>query len=154
MSAQKRKGTPRPTCIGNKFALGNKGGRPRKWTEKEISAEYFALIEWMEDPNSYFMTSFLIQRYLKAEHLRRLSQYSEEFRETLERARLVQECRLVDLAVFHKGDPGFIKFILQNKSGWKGKAEISGNAANPLAVIMERIAASAKDPLAEYEREK
>lgn len=46
------------------------------------------------------------------------SKYSEEFLETLERARLVQECRLVELAVFRKGDPGFIKFILQNKAGW------------------------------------
>lgn len=61
----------------------------------------------------------------------------------------IQECRLVDMVVFRKGDPGFIKFILQNKAGWREKNEISGSAENPLAVIMERIALSAKDPLEE-----
>jgi hypothetical protein len=106
-----------------------------------------ALCEWMDDPKNYFITSFLVQRGLCPEHLTRFAKYSEEFRETLERARLVQEGRLVELAVFRKGDPGFIKFILQNKAGWREKNEITGDAQNPLAVIMERIAALAKDPL-------
>jgi hypothetical protein len=145
----KRQGTPRPTCQGNKFAVGNKGGRPRDWDEQAIMAEMKALLEWMQNPRSYFLSSFLIQRNLSWEHLNRLSRYSEEFRETLERARLVQECRLVEMAISRRGDPGFIKFVLQNKAGWKEKSEISGDAGNPLAVIMEKIAQNARDPLDE-----
>jgi hypothetical protein len=76
---------------------------------------------------------------------------SEEFCEAYARAKIVQECRLVDMAIFRKGDPNFIKFILQNKAGWREKNEISGNAENPLAVIMERIAANTADPLYEWE---
>lgn len=142
-----RKGTPRPTLKGNKFALGNEGGRPREWTDKAIAVEIQALREWMQDVNNYFITSFLVERGLHREHMERLSSYSEEFRSAFERARLVQECRLVELAVSRKGDPGFIKFILQNKSGWKEKSEISGDSANPLAVLLDRIGANAKDPL-------
>lgn len=144
---KKRQGTSRPTCLGNKFAIGNKGGRPRQWDEKLITVEVQALREWIENPGSYFLSSFLVQRSLSWEHLNRFSQYSEEFRETLEKARLVQECRLVEMGVFRKGDPGFIKFVLQNKAGWKEKNEVSGNTENPLAVIMERIAERAKHPL-------
>jgi hypothetical protein len=110
-----------------------------------------ALCKWMDDPKNYFLTSFLIQRQLCPEHLSRFAKYSEGFREALERAKLVQECRLVDMAIFRKGDPGFIKFILQNKAGWKDKAEVLGNAANPLAVIMERISMNAKDPLVNHD---
>jgi hypothetical protein len=53
----------------------------------------------------------------------------------MQRAKLVQECRLVEMGITRKGDPGSIKFILQNKSDWKEKSEVSGNAANPLANV-------------------
>jgi len=39
------------------------------------------------------------------------------------------------------------KFVLANHHGWQKKNQISGDTANPLALIMERIAASAKDLL-------
>ncbi len=145
----KRKGTPRPTCIGNKFAVGNNGGRPREWTDADIALETQALKDWIKDPKNYFLTSFLIQRDLFKEQMERFARYNEEFRLTFDKAKLVQEQRLVDLAVSKKGDGGFIKFVLQNKAGWKEKSEISGDAANPLAVILERIGQTAKDPLDE-----
>lgn len=129
---KKRKGMLRPTCRGNDFAVGNKGGRPKKWTE---------------DPKNYFFTSFLTERQLHPQQVERFAEQSEEFCEAYARAKLVQECRLVEMAIFRKGDPGFIKFILKNKAGWKEKNEVSGNTENPLAVIMERIAERAKHPL-------
>jgi len=121
--------------------------RPREWTDEDIELETEALIRWISNPNNYYFTSFLIERDLDTAHLDRFAKYSETFRLTLEKAKRVQEQRLVDLAVTKKGDGGFIKFILQNKAGWKDKQEISGDAANPLAVIMGRIADSANDPL-------
>lgn len=144
---RKRKGTPRPTCLGNTFAVGNKGGRPRKWTDEVIAKETNALHEWIENPNNYFFTSFLTARNLHPQQVERFAEMSEEFCEAYARAKLVQEQRLVELAVSRKGDGNFIKFVLQNKAGWKDKNEISGDTQNPLAVIMERIALSAKDPL-------
>ena len=144
---QNRKSSPRPTCIGNKFAQGNKGGRPRKWTDEAIAKETDALYDWIDNPNNYFFTSFLIARELHPQQVERFAEMSEEFCEAYARAKLVQEARLVHMGITRKGDPGFIKFILQNKAGWKEKNEVSGDGENPLAVIMEKIAASAKDPL-------
>lgn len=145
----KKKGTPRPTCIGNKFAVGNNGGRPREWTDADIAIENEALKDWIKNPKNYFLTSFLIDRDLHKEQMERFARYNQEFCATFEKAKQVQEQRLVDLAVTKKGDGGFIKFVLQNKAGWKEKSEISGDAANPLAVILERIGQTAKDPLDE-----
>ena len=87
------------------------------------------------------------QENLHLEQIDRFCNYSEKFRDTYTRALATQEVRLVELAVTKKGDGNFIKFILQNKAGWKEKQEVSGDAANPLAVILDRIAASARDPL-------
>lgn len=127
-------------------------GRPREWDEERIGAETKALIAWSSNPKNVYFTNFLVERDLDTAHLDRFAKYSEPFRLALEKAKKIQECRLVDLAVFRKGDAGFIKFVLQNKSGWKEKSELSGNAQNPLAIILDNIAANAKDPL-EYDAE-
>lgn len=132
---------------GNKFAVGNNGGRPREWTSVEIEKERIALEEWMENPKNYFFTNFLNIRKLHPEQIERFCTYNQEFRESYARARRIQEERLVELAVFRKGDANFIKFVLQNKAGWKEKSEVSGDANNPLAVILEKIAANSRDPL-------
>lgn len=123
------------------------GGRPREWTEGLIEQKRKALEKWIADPKNYFFTSFLNQENLHLEQIDRFCNYSEKFRDTYTRALATQEVRLVELAVTKKGDGNFIKFILQNKAGWKEKQEVSGDAANPLAVILDRIAASARDPL-------
>lgn len=130
-----------------KKASKNPNGRPREWTEELIEIERQHLIKWMENKNNYYLTSFRNERDLHREQIDRFCNYSIKFRDTYARAMEIQEQRLVDLAVTRKGDGNFIKFVLQNKAGWKEKQEMSGDAANPLAVIMERIAASAKDPL-------
>ncbi|HSX26803.1 MAG TPA: hypothetical protein VLE89_07355 [Chlamydiales bacterium] len=39
------------------------------------------------------------------------------------------------------------RFLSANHHGWQEKNQISGSASNPLAVIMDRIAQNAKDPL-------
>lgn len=142
---RKRKGTARPTCLGNKFALGNKGGRPRKWTEEAIAKETAALHEWMENPNNYFFTSFLAARGLHPQQMERFAAESEEFRETHARARATQEFRIVDKALNRKFDATFAKFVLSNKAGWKEKQEISGDGKNPLAALFDEIGQKAKD---------
>lgn len=149
---QNRRGTPRPTCVGNKFAQGNKGGRPRKWTDEMIAKEAIALREWIKNPGNYFFTSFLVERGLHPQQIERFAKLSEEFCEAYERAKLVQETRLVEMGITRSGDPSFIKFILQNKAGWKKKNEVSGNSESPLAFLVQRIASSAQDPL-EYDKQ-
>ena len=125
----------------------NPGGRPREWTEPAIEVERVALEKWIANPKNYFFTSFRTERNLSIQTVDRMCTYSEKFRETYARALEIQEARIVENAMNRKFDSNFAKFVLQNKAGWRDKQEISGDAANPLAVIMDRIAQSARDPL-------
>lgn len=123
----------------NQIDLPKKMGRPIEWTEKDIEVERLALEKWIENDSNYFITAFLNERRLHREQMDRFCRYSPNFRETFTRALAVQEQRLVELAVSKKGDGNFIKFVLQNKAGWKERNEISGDSANPLTVLMDQI---------------
>lgn len=122
-------------------------GRPREWTDERIEVETKALYEWIENTDNYFFTSFLNQRRLNPQQIDRFCKYYPPFRIAFELAKQFQEQRLVELAVTRKGDPGFIKFILQNKAGWKDKTELSGDQANPLSFVLDRIAQKAREPI-------
>lgn len=144
----KVKPVPPPAPKGNQYAKGcETSGRPRDWTEDMVEKVRKNLEEWIEDPKNFFFTGFLNKYNVHPQQIERFCNYSPEFRETHAKALRIQEERLVNLAVFRKGDGGFIKFILANKAGWKEKSEVSGDAANPLAIILDRIGQSARDPL-------
>lgn len=130
-----------------------RNGRPTEWTPELIDAETNELYKWIADPNNYFFTSFLNLRGLHTEHIERFARENKGFCVAYRLAKQIQEQRLVDLAVTRKGDGSFIKFILQNKAGWKEKNEISGDVNNPLAVIMDTIGKNSRDPLEEYKDE-
>ena len=122
-------------------------GRPREWDEESINIERLELEKWIDNPKNYFITSFLNERKLHSQQVERFCDFSKEFCEAYARARQIQEQRIVEAALSRKFDGTFAKFVLQNKAGWKEKQEVSGDAANPLAVILDRIAISARDPL-------
>lgn len=122
-------------------------GRPIEWTPERIEIERLALEKWIKNPKNYYFMAFFNERRIAHETVERLAREDSAFCVTLKLARAMQEQRLVELAITKKGDGNFIKFVLQNKAGWKEKQELSGDGANPLAVIMARIADSAKDPL-------
>ena len=122
-------------------------GRPIEWTAELIEEERLALDAWIADKKNYFFTSFLNERRLGMEQVERFARTSQSFCESLALARRTQEQRLVELAVTRKGDPNFIKFVLQNKAGWKERNEVSGDQSNPLAVLLDRIGTKAKDPI-------
>lgn len=56
---------------------------------------------------------------------------------------------IVELVQDHKGElklnSNFAKFAMANLSGWSDKQQLSGDAANPLAFLMQKIDGSTKD---------
>ena len=137
--------------IGNKYAVGK--GRPVEWTPELIEIEREALETWIDDPKNYFITAFLNERKLDAKLIDRFTQSSQSFCQTYTRAKQIQEQRLVEAACTRKFDGNFVKFVLQNKAGWKEKQELSGDTQNPLAILMAKIDANAKSPVEDYEQD-
>jgi hypothetical protein len=72
---------------------------------------------------------------------------SASFSQAYMRALAIQEQRIVEAALSRKFDGNFAKFVLQNKSGWKEKSEVSGDSSNPLSIILDRVAQKSRDPL-------
>lgn len=130
---------------------GQEGGRPREWTPARIEKERQYLLKWIANPKNFSVISFLNARDICRAQLERICNYSETFRATYEKAKQIQEERLIELAVTKKGDSNFIKFMLQNKAGWKERSEISGDKQNPLAMIMQHVAKNYKEPVIDYE---
>lgn len=149
---QKTKRIPLKIPKNTQLITPKKIGRPIEWTPERIEAERIALEKWIDNPKNYFFTAFLNERHLDLKQVERFAEVSPTFCHTYAHAKQIQEARLVELAVSRKGDGNFIKFVLQNKAGWKEKSEVSGNGTNPLAIILDRIGANARDPL-EYDDE-
>ena len=124
---------------GNKYTVGNGGGRPVQWTAENIERERVALEKWISDPENYCLDSFCNQRKYARERLREFCADSPEFADTMDRTKQTQEERLVHFALTRKHDPGFTKFVLANRAGWKEKTEVSGDVVNPLSFILREI---------------
>ena len=56
-----------------------------------------------------------------------------------------QECKIVEGALFNKLNSNFAKFAMANLSGWSDKQQLSGDASNPLAFLMQKIDGTTKD---------
>lgn len=117
----------------------NVGGRPRDFTPERCAEETAALKKWIANPDNYYTLGFLNERELSPIHISRLCEYDSGFRSAWEKAKRIQEQRLVQKAVSRKGDPGFIKFLLIAKGGWKDETTVNHNL-NPLASLLDKIA--------------
>lgn len=126
--------------------IKNVGGRPRVFTPERCAQETAALKKWISNPENYYALGFLNERDLSPQHISRLCEYDEGFREGWEKAKRIQEERLVKLAVSKKGDGNFIKFLLISKSGWKDETTINHNL-NPLALLLEKISVADNQPI-------
>lgn len=64
---------------GNKYALGNKGGRPLFWTEEKILEEAEALLEWSKTDDAWTLREFAYHRGYHEDMFTEFCQRSEEF---------------------------------------------------------------------------
>ncbi len=143
--------THKPRKVPKGFKV--KMGRPKEWTLQEIDQLRVALDKWAKNPKNYYLSNFHIENDLHPEQMERFSNYSPAFAATLRKAKDAMTAHLVKMAVDETGNPGFIKFILQNKAGWKEKQELSGDAQNPIALLMQEVDGKTKDLLEDFDNE-
>lgn len=141
----KRRGPP----LGSKNALGNKGGHPEKYTIEWLEKEAEALRQWMQLPESVFFKSFCVERGYSPQRLSEFADKSAVFAETLELAKASQECKLVNYGLFNKVNAGIAKFMLANHHGYTDKQQVTGDAANPLSFLLQKVDGKTKDLLNE-----
>ena len=88
---------------GNKHALGNNGGRPRKY---DLAEEAKALVEWANKKDSLVLRLFAAIRGYDCQS--RLNDYcneSEEFRQSYNQAKIIIGARREELLMKGRGNP-------------------------------------------------
>lgn len=129
------------------YNTNGEGGRPKKYTEEFIEAEATAFEAWIKDQKNVYFKRFAITR---GYHPQRLSEFAEQnnrFSEAYKLAQAWQEVKLVEGGLSGKFNSSFTKFAMSNLCGWTDRTEtkVSGDAANPLAFLMQKIDGSSKD---------
>jgi hypothetical protein len=134
-----------PAPKGNKFAVGNSGQPPSKYTQEFMEKEAKALIAWFINPENIYFKRFALERGYPPDELASFAKKSEVFRRAYLIAKEWQECKLVEEALFNKLNSNFAKFAMTNLSGWADKQQVSGDATNPLAFLLQNADGLSKD---------
>jgi hypothetical protein len=123
------------------------GGRPKKYTDKFIENEAVEFEKWIQKPNSPWFEDFANQRGYSPDYLSEWAKENEKFFGAYKRAQALQKSILVKGGLTNKFNSNFTKFVMANTCGWSDKSEskISGDAANPLAFLMQQVDGKSKD---------
>lgn len=128
------------------------GGRPEKYTKAFIESEADAFSEWMSHPESIYFKKFAINRGYHPNRLAEFAEQNEKFSGVYEKAKAWQEVRFVEGGLLSEFNAGFTKFVMGNVCGWVEKQEtkVSGDAANPLAFLLQKADGSSRDLVNEH----
>jgi len=98
-----------------------------KWTEKKALEVGNKLIEWLkeEETNIFFNEYLYIENDYYAELIAYLCKKFSSFLKLIEKAKKIQEIKLVKLGVFDKLNATMTKFVLINYHELKEKSEIT-----------------------------
>jgi DNA-packaging protein gp3 len=124
---------------------GELGGRPEKYTQEKIEWEADAFLEWMARPDSIWYKDFALERGYPAEYLSIWAKSNKRFSQVYERAKEWQQSKLVKGGLLNQFNAGFTKFVMSNTCGWTDRQQISGDAANPLSLLLQKVDGGTKD---------
>lgn len=128
--------------FGNKYALGNKGGRPEKYTQEWLKAEAKALIEWMKQPDNYYFKTFAYDRGYTPQDYDDFCAKSTEFSLAYKQCKDLQEQKCVHMGLTRQWDPGFTSKVMARicpaiwKNSWDREEE---RDQAPTTVIINKI---------------
>lgn len=122
-----------------------KGGRPLKYTKDFIEAEADAFLDWMQKDSSLWYKDFALERGYLPDQLSEWAKVNKKFSRAYKQSQAWQQSKLVKGGLLNQYNAGFTKFVMGNTCGWTEKQQVSGDVANPLAFLMQKIDGSTKD---------
>ena len=123
------------------------GGRPTKYTKEFIEAEADAFDEWMKKKDSIWYKDFAYERGYDIGLIYDWARTNEKFSQAYKRSQLRQESLLVRGGLLKKFNYNMCALVLGHKYGMVAKQEnkISGDAKDPLSVIMTVVNDDSRD---------
>ena len=98
-------------------------GRPIEWTKEVIDAERLAFEEWLSKPDNIFFQKFALERNYHPQTLSDLATKDKEFSLVLQKAKKIQEFKLVEGAMSGKFKEHFTKFLMTNHHNYVDRSE-------------------------------
>lgn len=80
---------------GNKFAVGNTGGRPADWIPELVQGMCNKLVAWAEKEDAFIFPQFCVQEKITMRQFYYLKESHQEFAEAFSYAKALLACRLV-----------------------------------------------------------
>lgn len=134
-----------PAPKGNQYAKGSSGPPPSKYTDEFIENEAKELVLWFSKPENIYFKRFALERGYPPDMIGEFSKKNEVFKRAHIFAREWQECKIVEGALLNKLNSSFAKFAMANLSSWSDKQQISGDAVNPLAFLLQKVDGQTKE---------
>jgi len=94
-----------------------------KYTEAKLKKYGDELVKWMKVKDNVWLKDFAIEKGFPASYFARFRKKSEYFKEAHQKAKDIQESKLVKGVLDKKYSASFVKFILKNEAGWKDRIE-------------------------------
>lgn len=129
--------SPYPGC--------EKGGRPLKFTKDFIESEAEAFLEWMKRESSIWYKDFALERGYLPDQLSEWAKVNDKFSRVYKQSQAWQQSKLVKGGLLNEYNAGFTKFVMGNTCGWSDKQQVSGDVANPLAFLLQKVDGQSKD---------
>jgi hypothetical protein len=137
-----------PAPLGHpNYDVEHKAGRPRKYSIEDIEKFADELLVWIKNDSHFWVKDFCLERNIDPRIMTEWSKENERFSESYSLAKSYQESRIFKGAMLNTFNTNMSKFALVNNHGWADKTEtkVSGDAANPLAFLMQKVDGESKD---------
>ena len=127
------------------------GGRPLKYTKEFIEKEADEFLKWLQQPLNVYFKKFALERGYHPQRLSEFAEQNQKFSDVYRMAQAWQEAKLVDGGLNNIYNAGFTKFVMGNTCGWTDKQQVSGDAINPLSILLQKVDGSSKDLISKNE---
>lgn len=135
-----------PAPKGHAPYLGSDtGGRPIKYTTDFIEKEAVAFEEWMKLPDSIWYESFAVERGYDPNLLSLWAKENERFSGVYKLSQGWQKTKLIKGGLLSEYNAAITKLVLANTCGWTDRQQVSGDAVNPLAFVLNSIDGTSKE---------
>ncbi len=136
---------PPPPPKGNQRALGHGFGRPKIYDDPFIENEAEEFIEWMQSPENIWFEDFAFARGYSPKRFYEWVKKNPVFAEAFETVQHMQKGKLIKGGLLEEFNAGFTKFVMANACGWYEKQQISGDVANPLSFLLQKVDGSSRE---------
>lgn len=129
------------------YNVNGEGGRPRKYSTKDVERFADELLSWIKLEGNFWMKDFCLERDIDPDYMSIWAKENEKFGEVYKLAKAFQESKIFKGAIHETFNSGMSKFALINCHGWVDKTEskMTGDAANPLAFLLQQADGKSKD---------